>query len=450
MRRLLIANRGEIALRIIRACRKLGIETVSVYSDADANSPHVWAADHAVKIGLATASQSYLDQNIILQVALSTSCDALHPGYGFLSERADFAAACAAAKINFVGPSAEAITLMGDKSEARRTAKRLGVPVVPGSEDAFDDANLAIKATAEIGYPILLKALAGGGGRGMRVAPDASSFPSLFAQASREALAAFGNGNVYLERFIPAVRHIEVQVFGDRHGRVTHLWERDCSVQRRHQKLVEEGPSPVLDAQKRRDICAAAVKLAKGIDYVGAGTVEFIYDSATREFYFIEMNTRIQVEHPVTEMLTGIDLVAEQLRVADGERLSFAQDDIRASGHAIEFRINAEDPQHGFVPSPGAVTTWSPPKMPGVRFDSHVYRGYSVPRHYDSLLGKLIVSGSDRTDAIARSIQALDCFEVDGLKTTIPFHRQLLTNPDFIASTVHTRWVETEFINAAK
>jgi acetyl-CoA carboxylase biotin carboxylase subunit len=450
MKRLLIANRGEIALRIIRACRKLGVETVAVYSEADANSPHVWAADRAVKIGPAAASQSYLDQNLILQVALSSGCDALHPGYGFLSERADFAAACAAEKINFVGPSSEAITMMGDKSEARRTAKRLGVPVVPGSEDAFDDASLAINATSEIGYPILLKALAGGGGRGMRVAPDASSFPSLFAQASREALAAFGNGNVYLERFIPAVRHIEVQVFGDKYGHVTHLWERDCSVQRRHQKLIEEGPSPVLDAEKRHEICAAAVKLAKGIDYIGAGTVEFIYDSATKEFYFIEMNTRIQVEHPVTEMLTGVDLVVEQLRVASGDRLSFDQDDVRASGHAIEFRINAEDPEQGFVPSPGTLTKWNPPKMPGVRFDSHVYRGYSVPRYYDSLLGKLIVHGSDRADAIARSIQALDCFEVEGLATTIPFHRKLLTNSDFIESSVHTRWVETEFIHAQK
>lgn len=450
MKRLLIANRGEIALRIVRACRKLGIETVAVYSDADANSPHIWAADQAVRIGPPTASQSYLDPNIILQVALSSGCDALHPGYGFLSERADFAAACAAEKISFVGPSAESITMMGDKSEARRTAKKLGVPVVPGSEDAFEDANLAIEAASAIGYPILLKALAGGGGRGMRVAPDAASFPALFAQANNEALAAFANGNIYLERFIPAVRHIEIQVFGDMQGHVVHVWERDCSIQRRHQKLVEEGPSPVLDAKKRGDICKAALKLAKGINYVGAGTVEFIYDAASKEFYFIEMNTRIQVEHPVTEMLTGIDLVAEQLRVAGGEQLSFVQKDIKASGHAIEFRINAEDPERGFVPSPGTLTKWNPPKMPGVRFDSHVYRGYSVPRHYDSLLGKLIVHGSDRSDAIARSIEALDCFEVEGLATTIPFHRQLLTNSDFIDGSVHTRWVETEFIHGRK
>lgn len=450
MKRLLIANRGEIALRIIRACRKCGVETVAVYSDADANSPHIWAADRGVKIGSAAASTSYLDPKIILQVALSTGCDALHPGYGFLSERADFAAACVAEKINFVGPSAEAITMMGDKSQARRTARELGVPVVPGSQDAFEDAVLANKAASEIGYPILLKALAGGGGRGMRVAPDAKSFPESFAQASREAQAAFANGNIYLERFVSAVRHIEIQVFGDGHGNVVHLWERDCSIQRRHQKLVEEGPSPVLDANKRREICAAALKLAKGIGYVGAGTVEFIYDSETKDFYFIEMNTRIQVEHPVTEMLTGIDLVAEQLRVASGEQLSFVQDDIKTTGHAIEFRINAEDPQRGFMPSPGTLTRWNPPRMAGVRFDSHVYRGYSVPRYYDSLLGKLIVRGADRADAIARSIEALDCFDVEGLATTIPFHRQLLTNADFIKGSVHTRWVETEFVHAGK
>ena len=450
MKRLLIANRGEIALRIIRACRKLGIATVAVYSDADANSPHVWAADQAVRIGPAAASQSYLDPKIILQVALSSDCDALHPGYGFLSERADFAAACAAEKITFVGPSAESITMMGDKSQARRTAKNLGVPVVPGSEDAFEDAQLAFKAASAIGYPILLKALAGGGGRGMRVTPDAASFLGLFAQANNEAQAAFADGRIYLERFIPAVRHIEIQVFGDSNGNVVHLWERDCSVQRRHQKLVEEGQSPILEPQKRQEICEAAVKLARGINYIGAGTVEFIYDAATTDFYFIEMNTRIQVEHPVTEMLTGIDLVAEQLRVAAGEPLSFVQKNIKASGHAIEFRINAEDSERGFVPSPGIVTNWNPPKISGVRFDSHVYRGYSVPRHYDSLLGKLIVYGSNRSNAIARSIAALDCFEVEGLATTIPFHRQLLKNSDFIDGSIHTRWVETEFIHARK
>jgi acetyl-CoA carboxylase biotin carboxylase subunit len=449
LKRVLVANRGEIALRIIRACRKLGLETVAVYSDADDNSPHVWAADRAVRIGPAPAAQSYLDQRIILQVALACDCDALHPGYGFLSERADFAAACAAEKINFIGPSAEAITKMGDKAEARRTAKRLGVPVVPGSDDAYNDASGATSCAADIGFPILLKALAGGGGRGMRVAADQESFSKLFSQASSEAQAAFGNGGIYLERFISRVRHIEVQVFGDQAGRMAHLWERDCSVQRRHQKLVEEGPSPVLDASTRRHICDAAVKLAEGIGYVGAGTVEFIYDPASSDFFFIEMNTRIQVEHPVTEMLTGVDLVAEQLRVAAGERLSLAKgSDVPLTGHAIEFRINAEDPARGFMPSPGTVTTWKPPQMPKVRFDSHVYRGYSVPRQYDSLLGKLIVYGTDRDDAIARSVQALDLFVVEGVATTIPFHLQLLKHRDFVKANVHTRWVETEFSHA--
>lgn len=443
MKRVLVANRGEIALRVIRACRQLGLETVAVYSDADENSPHIWAADRAVRIGPAAASQSYLDQKVILHVALSAGCDALHPGYGFLSERADFAAACVAEKINFIGPSAQAITNMGDKSEARRTARRLGVPVVPGSEEAYDDASRALCHAEKIGYPILLKALAGGGGRGMRVAPDKDSFPRLFSQASNEAQAAFGNPDIYLERFVSQVRHVEVQVFGDSHGRVSHLWERDCSVQRRHQKLVEEAPSPVLDALTRRQICRAAVQLAEGIGYVGAGTVEFIYDTETKEFFFIEMNTRIQVEHPVTEMLTGIDLVVEQLRVASGERLSFPEGDVACIGHVIEFRINAEDSERGFLPSPGLVTTWRPPQMTNVRFDSHVYRGYSVPRHYDSLLGKLIVSGSDRADTIARSIQALDLFAVDGLATTIPFHQRLLKELDFINANVHTRWVET-------
>jgi acetyl-CoA carboxylase biotin carboxylase subunit len=448
LKRVLIANRGEIALRIIRACRKLGLETVAVYSEADENSAHTWSADRAIRIGPGPASQSYLDPNIILQVALSTGCDALHPGYGFLSERADFAAACVAEKINFVGPTPEAISMMGDKAEARRTAKRLGVPVVPGSEEAFHDADLAIREASAIGYPILLKALAGGGGRGMRVAPDAESFSGLFSQASSEAQAAFGNGGIYLERFIAKVRHIEVQVFGDRHGRVAHLWERDCSVQRRHQKLIEEAPSPVLDAPIRNEICNAAVKLASGIKYIGAGTVEFIYDAASKDFFFIEMNTRIQVEHPVTEMLTGIDLVAEQLRVAAGEELSLAKPGVEATGHAIELRINAEDPNRGFMPSPGTVLTWRPPQMPSVRFDSHVYRGYSVPRFYDSLLGKLIVHGSDRMHAITRALQALDCFKVEGLTTTISFHRRLLTSPDFIDASVHTRWVETDFAHA--
>jgi acetyl-CoA carboxylase biotin carboxylase subunit len=448
LKRVLIANRGEIALRIIRACRKLNLETVAVYSQADDNCAHVWAADRAVRIGAAPPARSYLDQQAILQVALSTQCDAVHPGYGFLSERAEFAAKCQAERLTFIGPSPEAISAMGDKAEARRTAMRFGVPVVPGSEDAFKDAAMARQAADGIGYPVLLKALAGGGGRGMRVAPDAASFAALFAQASSEAEAAFGDGGIYIERFIPSVRHIEVQVFGDKHGRAMHLWERDCSVQRRHQKLIEEGPSPVLDAATRRAICEAAVKLVAGIGYVGAGTVEFIYDASRKEFYFIEMNTRIQVEHPVTEMLTGADLVAEQLRVAAGERLSFAKGGVKTQGHVIELRINAEDAGRGFIPTPGTLSRWNPPRMQSVRFDSHVYRGYAVPSFYDSLLGKLIVHGSDRNDAIARARLALDAFRADGIATTLDFHRQVLAHPDFLDGSIHTRWVETEFAHA--
>ena len=448
MKRVLVANRGEIALRIIRACRKLNLETVAVYSQADDNCAHVWAADRAVCIGPAPAAKSYLDMSAILQVARATGCDALHPGYGFLSERAAFASACEAVGITFIGPSAQSISTMGDKAEARRTAKRFGVPVVPGSEGAFTDVAAATRQVDAIGYPVLLKALAGGGGRGMRVAPDAATFAALFAQASGEAQAAFGDGGIYLERFIPKVRHIEVQVFGDKHGRAMHLWERDCSVQRRHQKLIEEGPSPVLDADTREAICNAAVRLVEGIGYVGAGTVEFIYDVTRGEFYFIEMNTRIQVEHPVTEMLTGVDLIAEQLRVAAGEPLSFPQDGVGTRGHAIELRINAEDPNRGFMPAPGTLTTWQPPRMPNVRFDSHVYRGYAVPTHYDSLLGKLIVFGENREAAIARAKLALDAFRVEGLATTLEFHRRVLAHPDFVDGSVHTRWVETDFANA--
>jgi acetyl-CoA carboxylase biotin carboxylase subunit len=445
LKRVLIANRGEIALRIIRACRSLNLETVAVYSHADDNSAHIWAADHAVCIGPPPAARSYLNPSIMLQVARATRCDAVHPGYGFLSERADFVTGCLDAGLTFVGPSPDAISMMGNKAEARRTAVRFGVPVVPGSEEAFDDAGSAIRAAATVGYPVLLKASAGGGGRGMRVAPDAAPFAALFAQAHSEAKAAFGDGSIYLERFIPRVRHIEVQVFGDQHGRVIHLWERDCSIQRRHQKLVEEGPSPVLAPATRQSICDAAVKLVAGIGYVGAGTVEFIYDAETRAFYFIEMNTRIQVEHPVTEMTTGTDLVREQLRVAAGEHLSFPDGGVKVSGHAIELRINAEDPDRGFTPCPGTLSAWSPPRMQNVRFDSHVYRGYTIPPFYDSLLGKLIVHGTNRSDAIDRARLALDAFRAEGLATTLSFHRQLLRHADFQTGSVHTRWVESEF-----
>lgn len=446
MRRVLVANRGEIALRVIRACRKLGLESVAVYSDGDDNSSHIWAADRAIRIGAAPPAESYLNIARIVEAAQATKCDALHPGYGFLSERAELAKACKAERIRFVGPSDKIITLMGDKAEARRTAEKLGIPIVPGSSEAYEDPELAAERARQIGFPILLKALAGGGGRGMRVVADPESFPRQFTQAASEAQNAFGNGGIYLERFVANVRHIEVQVFGDVHGNVVHLWERDCSVQRRHQKLVEESPSPALDSSTRKAICEAAVKLAAGIGYIGAGTVEFIYDAESKEFFFIEMNTRIQVEHPVTEALTGLDLVAEQLRVAAGNKLSFGS--VETAGHAIELRINAEDSTRGFVPSPGTLTAWRPPLMTGVRFDSHAYRGYAIPRYYDSLLGKLIVHSSDRSLAIERALAALDCFEVEGVVTTIPFHRKLLSRPEFIEARIHTRWVDTEFINA--
>lgn len=446
MKRVLIANRGEIAVRIVRACRKLGLESVAVYSDGDDNSSHIWAADRAVRIGAAAPAESYLNIGRIIEVARATGCDALHPGYGFLSERAELAKACETEGIRFVGPSDKTITMMGDKSEARRTAEKLGIPIVPGSSEAYENPDRAVERAREIGFPILLKALAGGGGRGMRVVSDIDAFEGQFRQAASEAQAAFGNGGIYLERFVGNVRHIEVQVFGDTYGNVVHLWERDCSVQRRHQKLIEESPSPALDSSTRKAICEAAVKLAAGIGYVGAGTVEFIYDADSKDFFFIEMNTRIQVEHPVTEALTGLDLVAEQLRVAAGDKLSFGS--IESAGHAIELRINAEDSTRGFMPSPGTLTAWRPPLMSGIRFDSHVYRGYAVPRYYDSLLGKLIVHSPDRSQAIERALAALDCFEAEGIVTTIPFHRELLNAPEFIEAKIHTRWVDTEFANA--
>lgn len=441
MQRVLIANRGEIALRVIRACRKAGLETVAVHSEADANSPHIWAADQSVCIGPAPALQSYLNSDVILHVAKATGSDAIHPGYGFLAENAAFATGCEDNSITFVGPAADSIQIMGDKAEARRAAMRLGVPVVPGSEDSFTDAAAAAEAVQGIGFPALLKARSGGGGRGMRVVEDAVSFERMFQQATAEAAAAFGDGGVYLERYFLRVRHIEVQVLGDGHGGAVHLWERDCSTQRRHQKLVEEALSPALDTATREAICTAAIDLTKGIHYRGAGTVEFLYDPADKGFYFIEMNTRIQVEHPVTEMLTGVDLVGEQLRIADGQGLSFKTPPA-ISGHAIEFRINAEDPSRKFQPTPGRVSVWRPPSGSGIRLDSHVYPGYDVASFYDSLLGKLIVRGGDRADALAKARLALSRFQVEGVRTTIPFHLAMLDDPEFQAGDIHTGWVE--------
>jgi len=441
MQRVLIANRGEIALRVIRACRRAGLKTVAVYSEPDANSPHVWAADEAICIGPAAPQRSYLNREAILHVAKARGCDAIHPGYGFLAENAEFANLCEDNGVIFIGPSAASIRTMGDKAEARRAAMRLGVPVVPGSEDSFMDSAAASDAVRAIGFPVLLKARSGGGGRGMRIVEDAAAFEGLFRQATAEAAAAFGDGGVYLERYFLAVRHIEVQVLGDGKGKAVHLWERDCSTQRRHQKLVEEALSPALDGSTRETICAAAVELSRGIAYRGAGTVEFLYDPADKAFYFIEMNTRIQVEHPVTEMLTGVDLVAEQLRIADGQGLAFDAPP-PASGHTIEFRINAEDAARGFQPSPGRIEQWRPPSGAGVRLDSHAYPGYQVATFYDSLLGKLIVHGEDRADALAKARMALGRFTVTGVATTIPFHLALLDDPEFQSGDIHTGWVE--------
>ena len=441
MRRVLIANRGEIALRAIRACRQLGYESLAVYSSADANSPHRWAADHAICIGPPPAAASYLNAAALLETAGAMKCDAVYPGYGFLAENSAFADRCSEAGLTFIGPDGECISRMGDKVAARQTAAAIGIPVVPGSEHGFTSSESAEAAARNLGFPLLLKASGGGGGRGMRIVTRAEDFSSQFKQASAEALAAFGNAEIYLERFFPQVRHIEIQVFGDRHGNHVHLGERDCSVQRRHQKLVEESPSPALDQATRAHMAAAAVALVKALDYVNAGTVEFIFDAASGKFFFIEMNTRIQVEHPVTEMVTGFDLVREQFRVAAGEKLSFGSTFSQGRA-AIEFRINAEDAAHDFRPSPGVLKRWRPPDGRDIRVDTHAYENYAVPPYYDSMLAKLIVSGQDRAAAMEVAKSALSRFQVSGLETTVPFHSRLLRQPEFVRAEVHTRWVE--------
>lgn len=448
MRRILIANRGEIALRAIRACRQLSLESLAVYSTADANSSHRWAADHAVCIGPPPPKASYLNGAALIETAVALKCDAVYPGYGFLAENSAFAERCAEFGLTFIGPDSECIARMGDKVAARQAAAAIGIPVVPGSEHGFTAADAAEAAARDIGYPQLLKASGGGGGRGMRVVNGPEEFRVQFGQASAEAQAAFGNGEIYLERFFPQVRHIEIQVFGDKHGNYVHLGERDCSVQRRHQKLVEEAPSPMLDPATRRQMAEAATALVRALNYVNAGTVEFIYDTATGKFFFIEMNTRIQVEHPVTEMVTGIDLIQEQFRVAAGERLSFGST-FAERRVAIEFRVNAEDAAHDFRPSPGTLKRWRPPSGRNVRVDSHVYENYAVPPYYDSMLAKLIVSGPDRASAIETAKFALAQFQVSGLATVIPFHAQLVERPEFTRAEVHTRWVEEHFKMAA-
>jgi acetyl-CoA carboxylase biotin carboxylase subunit len=439
--KLLIANRGEIALRIIRACHELGITTVAVYSEADRESLHVRFSDEDICIGPAPAASSYLDIPRIIAAAEITGAEAIHPGYGFLAENAEFSEICASSGLTFVGPTPEQIRAMGDKATARKTMMDVGVPTVPGTEGEVGDPDEALKAAREIGFPIMIKATAGGGGKGMRVAPDEENFLKLFVQARNEADAAFGDPGVYLEKFVPNPRHVEFQIFGDQFGRVMHLGERDCSIQRRHQKLIEEAPSPALTPELREAMGEAAVKAAKAIDYVGAGTVEFLVDPSG-SFYFIEMNTRIQVEHTVTEVITGLDLVKEQIRVAAGEPLSFPEGELPLQGHAIEFRINAEDPDRNFAPSPGQITTYHPPGGPGVRMDTHIYAGYHVPPFYDSLLGKLIIRGNTREEAIVRARHTLESFVIEGVATTIPFLSRITRDPQFVSGKVDTGFVE--------
>jgi acetyl-CoA carboxylase biotin carboxylase subunit len=441
IKRLLIANRGEIAVRIIRAARELGIHTIQVYSAADAESLAVKLADEAVLIGPPQAAKSYLNVSAILDAAKRSGADAVHPGYGFLAENANFAEAVSNAGLVFVGPSAEAIRLMGDKVAARKAAIAAGVPAVPGSAGRIDDAEAGIAVARSTGFPIMIKAAAGGGGRGIRIANTLEEFERLMPQASAEAQAAFGDGGLYLEKVVERARHIEVQVLGDGE-RVIHCFERECSLQRRRQKVWEEAPSPVLPEEIRGRLCASAVALAQAVHYRGAGTLEYLYDDQTHAFYFIEMNTRIQVEHPVTEFITGIDLVREMIRVAGGERLRIRQENVRRQGHAIEARINAEDPARNFMPSPGTVSALRVPGGNGVRFDTLLYAGYTIPPFYDSLLGKLIVWDETRTAALARLRRALLELEIAGVRTTKGLHQALAADPEVVAAKFDTRWLE--------
>jgi len=446
-RKVLISNRGEIALRVMRACSELGIDTVLVHSEADRDSLPVRLADEALCIGPAAAHLSYRNIPAIVSAALLTGAEAVHPGYGFLAENARFAAICGDHGLTFIGPSPESIATMGDKIRAIETARALGVPTVPGSGGPVRDPAEARAIADKLGYPVIIKASAGGGGRGMRVVQGPRRLEEECELASREAEAAFGDGAVYLEKYVLHPRHVEVQILADRHGNAIHLGERDCSVQRRHQKLLEEAPSPAVDANLRQRLGEAALSLVRGLGYVGVGTVEFLLD-ADGQFYFMEMNTRIQVEHPVTEMITGIDLVAWQIRVAAGERLPWRQEDIPFRGHAIECRINAEDPQRDFRPSPGALVAWLPPGGPGVRVDSHVFPGYVVPPHYDSLLAKLIVWGEDRDTAIARMQRALAEFAITGVRTTLPLHERILDNAFFRRGDVSTNFLQRRILGA--
>ncbi|WP_096198935.1 acetyl-CoA carboxylase biotin carboxylase subunit [Bacillus sp. FJAT-45350] len=445
LKKVLIANRGEIAVRIIRACRELGIETVAVYSEADKEALHVRLADEAYCIGPHLSTKSYLNMVNLLSVATITGSDAVHPGYGFLAENAEFAEMCSENDIIFVGPSPEAINKMGAKAVARETMENAGVPIVPGTDGIIEDVEVAIRTAKEIGYPVIVKATAGGGGKGMRVAESEEGLKKAITMAQQEAQTAFGNAGVYLEKYVEEPRHVEIQIIGDSHGNIVHLGERDCSIQRRHQKLIEEAPSPALDESLREKMGEAALKAAKAVNYCGAGTVEFLLDKH-KNFYFMEMNTRIQVEHPVSELVTGVDLIKEQLLVASGNKLSFTQDEIEINGWSIECRINAENPDKNFMPSPGKIDMYLPPGGLGVRVDSAVYPGYTISPFYDSMIAKLIVHGKNRDEAIARMKRALSEFVIEGVDTTIPFHLRLLEHKDFVAGDFNTKFLENNKI----
>ena len=439
--KILIANRGEIALRIIRACKELGIKTVAVYSTHDEDALHTVFADESVCIGPAPSNQSYLNPTRIISAAEITGADAIHPGYGFLAENAEFAEMCTSCEITFIGPSAEVIRRMGDKAEAKKSMVEAGVPVVPGSEGVVSDEREALKIAREIGFPVILKAVAGGGGKGMRIVREPEALENNFMMAKAEAEAAFGNPDLYLEKYIENPRHIEIQLLGDMHGNMVHLGERECSIQRRHQKLIEESPSPIINQKVRKIMGETAVKGALHVGYYSTGTVEFLVDSDLN-FYFMEMNTRIQVEHPVTEMVYNVDLIKEQIRVAAGEKVDLKQSELKPIGHAIECRINAEDPESNFIPSPGEITFFYQPGGPGIRMDTHIYASYKIPPFYDSLIAKLIVHGRTREEAINRLKRALDEFAIEGIKTTIPFHKYVINTPQFQSGSFDTHFIE--------
>ena len=440
-KRILIANRGEIALRVIRACRELGIESVAIYSEADRGSLYLELADQAICVGPAKSAQSYLKIDQVISAAEIGNVEAIHPGYGFLAENAHFNEVCRSCQIDFIGPTPEAMEMLGDKNRARKLAREAKVPIVPGSDGLVANEAEALRFAHEIGFPVLIKATAGGGGKGMRVAANDLSLKTALSQAQTEALAAFGNADVYLEKYIERPRHIEVQVLADSHGNVVHLWERDCSTQRRHQKLIEESPAPNLPDKIRQQICEAAVRMIKRAEYTNAGTVEFIVDQEN-QFYFIEVNARIQVEHPVSEMVTGVDLIKAQIAIASGESLPWKQKEIKINGTSIECRINAEDPTKNFQPCPGTISQIFPPGGLGVRFDSHVHAGYTVPPHYDSMIGKLIVHRESRQEAISCMLRALNELKIEGIRTTADFHRQVLEHAEFVEGGIDTGFVE--------